>query len=68
MNPTVTPRRRTFRTAVQVTVAVFAAVPAAVGVLGLPASTSAAVVGIAGALVILVSAAQNAFDESVGNA
>ena len=68
MTAPVSPRRRVIRTAIQTALAVLVAVPAAVAALGLPASTASAAVGIAGALVILVSAAQNAFDESVGNA
>jgi hypothetical protein len=66
MNP-VTPTRRVVRTVVQVLLAVAAAIPAAVGVLGLPASTAAAAVSIAGAFAVIVSAAHNGWDQTVGN-
>jgi acyl-CoA synthetase (AMP-forming)/AMP-acid ligase II len=62
-----TPRGRAVRTVLQVIVAVLGAVPAAVAVL--PASwtdSRASLVAIAGAAVILVSAAQNALDERAG--
>lgn len=54
---------RTVRTAVQVAVAVMAAVPSAVALLDLPASTASQVGGIAGAIVVLVTAGQNAIED-----
>lgn len=65
------PRRRTLRTALQVLVAVLVAVPSALAVLteagvDVPAGTTALVVGGTGALVLLVSAGQNAYDQHRG--
>lgn len=65
------PRRRTWRTALQVLVAVLVAVPGALAVLteagvDLPAGTTALIVGGTGALVVLVSAGQNAIDQHRG--
>lgn len=65
------PKRRTWRTAVQVLVAVLVAVPGALAVLtdsgvDVPAGTTALIVGGTGALVFLVSAAQNAYDQHKG--
>lgn len=53
---------RILRTIAQVIVAVCAAVPAAVALLDISATTSAKIVGIAGAVVVLVTAAQNALE------
>jgi small-conductance mechanosensitive channel len=65
------PRRRTWRTVLQVLVAVLVAVPGALAVLtesgvDLPAGTTALIVGGTGALVVLVSAGQNAIDQHRG--
>jgi hypothetical protein len=62
--PVVTPRRRAFRTALQVTVAVLGAIPAAIALTPLDADHAVAVVGITGALVILISVGQNAYDQA----
>ena len=66
-----TPRRRTWRTAVQVAVAVLGAVPAAVAALeaanaGVPVRVTSLLIGGSGAAVVLISAAQNALDERAG--
>ena len=65
------PKRRTWRTAVQVIVAVLLAVPGALAVLtqagvDIPGRAAALLVGGTGALVFLVSAAQNAVDQHKG--
>lgn len=62
MTTPVTPKRRVIRTAIQTLLAVLVAVPAAVALLPLDASDASTVVGITGALVVLISAAQNALD------
>jgi len=59
---TLTPAARILRTAVQVIVAVAVAIPAAAALLNLGAGATAKITGIAGALVVLVSAAQNALE------
>lgn len=56
-----TPRQRTWRTVAQVIVGVAAAVPAAMG-----DWSNSAVLGIAGAVVVLVSAGMNAYDQATG--
>lgn len=65
------PKRRTWRTVVQTVLAVLVAVPSAVAALTqagveLSVRATALVVGIAAALVILISAAQNAWDQRKG--
>jgi hypothetical protein len=60
------PARRTWRTVVQVAVAVCVAVPAAVAALPVSPVVAAWVVGITGAFVILATAAVNAFDKVSG--
>lgn len=55
---------RALRTALQVIVAVGAAVPAAIALLPISASVALWATGIAGAIVILVSAVQNAAEEA----
>lgn len=65
------PRKRTLRTALQVVVAVLLAVPGALAVLSeagvsVPAGWTALVAGGTGALVLLVSAGQNAYDQHRG--
>ncbi len=65
------PKRRTWRTTLQVLVAVLIAVPGALAVLTeagveIPAGTTALVVGGTGALVVLISAGQNAIDQHRG--
>lgn len=60
----VSPRVRVIRTAIQTLVAVCAAVPAAIALLPVKAEHAAWVTGIAGAAVIVVSAAQNAWEAS----
>lgn len=66
------PRRRVIRTVKQVLVAVPTAwaaitVPLAAAGADVPPVLTAAIAGVCGALVILVSAAQNAWDEREGN-
>ena len=61
---TITPQRRVLRTLGQAIVAVCVAIPTAVSTLGLSAQVASKVVGIAAALVVLVSAAQNALDQA----
>lgn len=62
-----TPTVRFVRTATQVLLAVLAAVPAAVTLLDdLETALAAKIVGLAGAAVILISAAQNAWESSTG--
>lgn len=63
----ITPKKRVFRTIVQTTLGVLAAVPAAVALLPITASVALAVCGVAGAATILISAAQNAYDASHGD-
>lgn len=65
------PRKRTVRTVVQVVLAVLLAVPTAYGALTaagveVPPRTAALLIGIPAALVILVSAGQNAYDQHRG--
>lgn len=60
------PKRRTWRTAVQVLVGALVAVPSAVALLPIAADLAAWVVGIAGATVLLATGAVNAFDERTG--
>jgi hypothetical protein len=65
------PKGRTVRTAVQVLLAVLLAVPAALGALTaagveVPAGSAAVAVGVTGALVVLISAGQNAYDQHRG--
>lgn len=69
-NPTpapVTPNKRIIRTAVQVVLAVLIAIPTAVAVLPLSAGAASKAVGMAGGLVVLISAAWNAYDRSQQN-
>ncbi len=54
---------RTIRTVAQVGVAVLTAVPSAVALLDLPAATASTVAGVSGAVVVLVTAAQNALED-----
>lgn len=66
-----TPKRRTWRTVLQTVVAALLAVPTAMGALdkagvSVPAKTAGLIVGISAALVIIASAAQNAWDERKG--
>lgn len=61
-----TPRRRFLRSVVQVVLAVGAAIPTAVQLLGLSAATAAKVTGVAGAVVLIVVAAQNALEAKTG--
>lgn len=56
------PKLRAIRTAIQVVVAVCVAIPAAVTTLGLEPVAAAKVTGLAGAIVIVVSAVHNALD------
>lgn len=60
---TTTPLQRVKRTALQVMIAVAAAVPNVVALLDIPAELAAAVVGWSGALVVLLSAVHNALGE-----
>lgn len=65
------PRARIVRTALQVLVAVLVAVPSALAVLTqsgveVPARTAGLLVGGTGALVVLISAGQNAYDQHRG--
>jgi len=61
------PHQRILRTALQVILGALVAVPTAVGALHLSAHTATAVIGISGAIVVMVSAMVNAYDHSVGN-
>lgn len=56
------PATRFVRTLLQVVIAVAAAIPAAAALVNLSAETSAKVTGIAGAAVVIASAAHNAFN------
>lgn len=58
----VSPIQRVLRTIVQVVIAVAVAVPAAVALLDIDKALAAKIVGVAGALVIVVTAAQNALE------
>lgn len=58
------PTTRVVRTLVQVVIAVCVAIPSAAALLNLSAETTAKVTGIAGAVVVLVSAAHNAANAS----
>lgn len=60
------PSTRVLRTIAQVVVAVCVAVPSAVALLDLPKVTTAKVCGIAGAVVIIVTAVQNAVEAKTG--
>ena len=53
------PRQRVYRTILQVVLAVLAAIPAAVALIDIPATTAAKVTGIAGAAAIIASAVHN---------
>jgi len=61
-----TPQGRLIRTVLQTCLAVCAALPAAVVLLPLDADQVAWPIGIAGALVIVVSALQNGLEETLG--
>jgi hypothetical protein len=72
MNTAPTPKKRTARTLLQVVIAVALAIPTALGALeaanvSVPAEASALLIGVPAALVVLVSAAQNAWDTQQGN-
>lgn len=62
-----TPQRRVGRTAVQVLLAVFAAIPTAVATLPVSAELAAKIVGVAAAVVLLVNAAWNAYEAATGH-
>lgn len=57
-----TPIQRVLRTVVQVLIAVAVAVPSAVALLDIDKALAAKIVGVAGALVIVVTALQNALE------
>lgn len=66
-----TPRERTVRTVLQVVVGVLLAIPSAMLALttagvDVPAGVTALVVGGSGAVIALLSAGQNAFDQAKG--
>lgn len=56
------PKQRVWRTVYQTVIAVGVAVPTAAALLPINAAQSAWAVGISGAIVVLVSAAQNAWN------